>query len=307
MTLSEETQNSIRKMLLDRASIRQISEELGVSKSTVQKYKKQMPQLVQDFEEDENVEEKLTKAEQKFAKKIEKERYLYEDEIEGWTYHITKQDARLKTSGLWWSGIVYPESAPPDWIEKLKATGMRIAISPLHDKDTWSHDSPKVVCANGEIIEAGARYKAGDRKKEHYHFIGISDQRMSYQDANNLIRNITHGPYIQKCRSLKNAYDYFLHINAPEKYQGYIKEDIQRLNNFHIEPNKYEKGIMQDEILQTIKAKNFTNMDEVVEYYLGQPEYIALLAAKPALVTSYVNSLWKKANPQGRIQHVKII
>ena len=34
-----------------------------------------------------------------------------------------------------WTFLVYPESAPADWVSKLQATGLPVAISPLHDKD----------------------------------------------------------------------------------------------------------------------------------------------------------------------------
>ena len=34
-----------------------------------------------------------------------------------------------------WAFVVYPESAPSDWIEQLQQRGVVGAISPLHDKD----------------------------------------------------------------------------------------------------------------------------------------------------------------------------
>ena len=34
-----------------------------------------------------------------------------------------------------WDIIIYPESAPTNWLELLEETRMEIAISPLHDKD----------------------------------------------------------------------------------------------------------------------------------------------------------------------------
>ena len=49
-----------------------------------------------------------------------------------------------------WTFLVYPESAPADWVSKLQATGLPVAISPLHDKD---------INPDGEL------------KKAHYHVI----------------------------------------------------------------------------------------------------------------------------------------
>ena len=314
MAITEEKRNLVRKRLLDGVSYNEIAAEFGISKNTIIRIKKKMPASALETHDtgDNSIRFDnstfLTKLEAKFAEKIRKEIWLYEDVEEGWCYHLSKSDCRLKTSGMWWTGIVYPESAPDRWVERLRDQGFRIAISPLHDKDWWDHDSPEVVNPEtGEIIPEGARYKKGDRKKAHWHIIVVSDQRMSYQDANNTIRNITHGPYVQKCRSLRNAYDYFLHINAPEKYQHYDKAEIRVFNNFHIEPNKYETGLLQAEMLREIKDHNADEMYLVVDLFIDSPEYLVILAAKPGLFTSFVRSLWKKNHPEGNIQKVQIV
>lgn len=313
--ISTDKKNLIRKRLCQGASVTDIVNEVQVSRMTVHRVKKELPPDVigksegnQDDLSTVNISTLLTKEEAKFARKYGKEVDLFEDEEEGWTYHLTKEDYRMKTSGLWWSFIAYPESVPENWIEKLRHTGLRFAISPLHDKDTWNHDSPEAVDAEtGEIIPRGARYKAGDPKKAHWHGIVVSDKSMSAKDANAVIRKCTNGPYVQKCRSLRNAYEYFLHINAPEKYQGYDKDDIQCFNNFQLEPNKYETGILQNEILKMMRDQNLTTMDKVVEAYIDQPEYITVLAGKPGIFSSYANALWRKENPEGRVQRVKVI
>lgn len=306
--LSEEKRQLIRKRLIEGAKISDIVTETGVSRKTVSRYKKETPiNVLRELNDEDDIKDAYTcysTTERKYVEKIKKEVDLYEDEIEGWVYHLSEDDMIWRTSGLWWSAIVYPESAPKDWTDKLRAQGFRIAISPLHDKDVWSHDSPRMVTVDGKIIEKGERYKAGSRKKAHWHVIIVSDTRMSYPDVDNTIRKITNGPHIQKCRSLRNAYDYFLHINAPEKYQGYDKKDIQVYNGFRLEPNKYEQGMLQDEILRTIKEQELITMDALIDYYIGQPEYIMILSAKPGIFTSYVNGLWKRKNPEGSIKQV---
>ena len=42
-----------------------------------------------------------------------------------------------------WAFVVYPESAPSDWIEQLQLSGAQFAISPLHDKDLNATGEPK--------------------------------------------------------------------------------------------------------------------------------------------------------------------
>lgn len=312
--VSEEKQNLIRKRHLQGHSIKDIAQETGVSEKTVSKYIKNAPAppKVSGKSEDTSLQldytTVLTKREEVLAKKILAQVALYEDTEEGWSYHLTAHDDRIGQQGLWWSFVVYPESAPDNWLERLKATGMQIAISPLHDKDSWNHDSPEMVNAEtGEIIEKGARYKIGDRKKAHWHCIAKTDKKTSWREMNALLQNITHCPYIQKCRSLKGAFEYFLHLNSPEKYQGYFKDEIMKLNGFAIEPTKYEQGILYDEIVTTIIEQAFTKWTEVCIWYHGQPEYMLLLSSRPAIITEVLKDNWRRENPDGRVQRVQLV
>ena len=316
--LTEAKKTLIRKRVLQGVPNKEIAREVQCDVRTIRRIKKEMPAPVNFPKEEESADKSyfpvydystsLTKKEEALCTKILKEVWLYEDIEEGWTYHLTKHNETLRQSGLWWVMIVYPDSAPFNWVQVLRARGYRIAISPLHDKDTWNHDSPECVnVETGEIIPKGARYKAGDPKKAHWHVIVCTDTKTSYREINEELQRICHCPYIQKCRSLKNAYEYFLHINNPEKYQGYDKDEIQTYNNFHIEPNKFEIGIMTDEILTVILEKQITDMLDLIAYYLGQIEYEQIMWNKPGLFTAACNGMWRRLNPEGKTQLVKIV
>lgn len=312
--VSEEKENLIRKRHLQGHSAKDIAQEVGLSEKTVRKYIKNAPAPLTASAKSEDTSLQvdyttvLTKREEVLAKKILAQVALYEDTDEGWSYHLTAHDDRIRQQGLWWSFVVYPESAPENWIERLNATGMQIAISPLHDKDTWDHPSPEMVNAEtGEIIEKGARYKTGDRKKAHWHCIAKTDRKTGWREMNALLQGITHCPYIQKCRSLKGAYEYFLHINDSKKYQGYFKDEIIKLNGFVIEPTKYEQGILYDEIVTTIIEQKLTKWTEVCIWYHGQPEYMLLLSSRPAIITEVLKDNWRVQNPDGRVQRVQLV
>lgn len=313
-TITENKQNLIRKRLLQGHSIKDIALETGVSERTVLRYKKMSPEPLKVSASSEDTDLQLdyttvlSKREEKIAKKILKEVALYEDDVEGWTYHLTAHDDRIRQQGLWWSFIVYDDSVPENYIEKLQATGMQVALSPWHDKDTWSHDSPEMVNAEtGEIIPKGARYKMGDRKKMHRHGIVKTDKKCSWREMNTLLQNMLHCPYIQKCRSLKNAYDYFLHINAPEKYQNYEKDEIIKMNGFVVEPTKFEQGVLYDEVAQKILDYEFTTWTQLFRLYQGQPEYILLLSSRPTMFTKLLDDNWRNQHPDGRTHMVKIV
>lgn len=313
-TVSEDKQNLIRKRHLQGYTVKDIAREVGLSEKTVSKYIKNAPAppRVSGKSEDTSLQidytTVLTKREELLTKKISAEVALYEDTDEGWTYHLTKHDDRIRQQGLWWSAIAYPESVPDNWIECLKATQMQIAISPLHDKDSWNHDSPEMVDAEtGEIIPKGARYKVGERKKAHWHIIVKCDKKTSWREMNALLQKILHCPYIQKCRSLRSAFDYFLHINDPEKYQGYFKDEIIRMNGFVIEPTKFEQGILYDEIVHNIIEYKFTRWTDVFTFYHGQPEYVLLLSSRPAVITEVLKDNWRVQHPDGRVQLVQLV
>lgn len=304
--MTEEKVNLIFSRLRENRTISEIAEELQISEITVKRYKKSLKVSLEQRENIVNTNsdieidysKMLTKKESLYVEKIQKELLLYDDVDEGWVYHLSKADLRFKQSGCWWSAIVYPDSAPSGWIEKLKAQGFRFAISPLHDKDTWNHDSPETVDPDtGEITPKGKIYKTGDRKKAHWHTIVVVDKRTSFVEMNDIMQKITNCPYIQKCRSLRNSYDYFLHINAPEKYQGYEKDEIQVYNGFHIEPTKYEMNLVSMEMIRLIQEHDLLEWCEVVEFFQNDPEFSLILSTRTAFFSAYVKSRYYSRNP----------
>lgn len=316
--VTEEKLKLIQKRYLCGHTAKDIAFEVGLSEKTVRKYINQYkknapaPLLTPVNAEDDclhiDYTTVLTKKEEQIAKKILAEIALFEDPIEGWSYHLTKHDDRIRQQSLWWNFIIYADSVPDDYLDRLQASHMQIALSPWHDKDVWKHDSPEMFDpTTGEIIPKGARYKAGDRKKTHRHGIAKCDKKMSWREMNAYLQNMLHCPYIQKCISLKNSFDYFLHINDPEKYQGYFKDEIIKMNGFIIEPTKIEQGILLDEIAYNILERKFTSWSEIFRFYHGQPEYIMMVTSKPAAITELLRDNWRLTNPDGRVQKVEIV
>lgn len=311
MAINNEQKEEVKGLLLDGATLEEVVEATGVSRRTVARIKKELtetsPELAQTLSEN-KYNRYIQKSEAKYLIKIEKEKELFEDIEEGWTYHLTAEEIRHRESSKWWSFIVYPESAEPNWKEKLQLLGCELAISPLHDKDLWTHDSPEVVDEEtGEIIEEkGSRYKCGTKKKSHWHCIIKFDRTISYKEANELVRKITNGPYLQKCMSLKGQYEYFTHMNNPEKYQ-YEKSEIERYNGFIIEATQTDRIIMIDEIGRVIAEKEFIDLGEVRKHYEGQYEYINVIALKGYYFEKLTQVNFRRKFPEGRTQKVRLV
>lgn len=314
--LTDEKQALIRKRLLQEMAIKDIAIEAQVSESTVKRYKKSLPPALnkpQMQAGDDNIQINyttlMTKKEEANATKIMKQLMLYDDPEEGWVWHLAKGDFRLKTHSRWWRAIVYPDSAPPHWIDRLKSMGYKVAISPLHDKDTWNHDSPMMTDPEtGEVIAKGHFYKMGDRKKAHWHIIVMVDVSIGYTEMNNELQKICHCPYIQRCTSPKGAYEYFLHINDPDKYQGYFKDDIQTYNGFQIELTKTDQIKLQQEMINIIDKHDVTEWCDCVRLFNDDFEFSQVLSSRTTYFLSYVKSRYYKANPnQVKRSEVKVV
>lgn len=309
--ISNNQKEEIKRLLLDGATLEETAEATGVSRRTVAGIKKELtetsPELAQQLNEN-KYNRNILKSEAKFLDKIKKEQILFEDIEEGWTYHLTAEELRHRESSKWWSFIVYPESAGKDWKERLRLLGCELAISPLHDKDLWTHDSPEIIDEEtGEIIEEkGSKYKCGERKKAHWHCIIKFEKTIKYKEANRIVRTITNGPYLQKCMSLKGQYEYFTHMNNPEKYQ-YEKDEIERYNGFIIEATQTDRIIMIDEIGRVIAEKGFLDLGEVRKHYEGQYEYINVIALKGYYFEKLTQVNFRKQFPEGRTQRVKLV
>lgn len=71
-----------------------------------------------------------------------------------------------KEKARYFTFLLYPESIPEDWEEKLELLGVPIAISPLHDMDEKTN---KAKWASDDVVRNGKHYK-----KPHYHGIYVS-------------------------------------------------------------------------------------------------------------------------------------
>jgi Plasmid replication protein. len=110
-----------------------------------------------------------------------------------------------------WTFLVYPESAPADWVKKLQETGLQAAISPLHDKDIDPDGQPK---------------------KAHFHVIVCYSGPTSYNVVLSLTQSLGQ-PIPKPLEQVRGMYRYFTHMDNPDKFQ-YNAADISTLNGFNI-------------------------------------------------------------------------
>lgn len=113
----------------------------------------------------------------------------------------------------------YPESAPEDWLERLRETRFEFAISPLHEND---------------------KNEDGSTKKPHYHAIFHTPGNSPWMVKRaTKILNATEVPangHIEPAFNVRGSQRYLIHLDDPDKSQFNEGRDaILLLNDFPLD------------------------------------------------------------------------
>lgn len=148
-----------------------------------------------------------------------------------------------------WAFVLYPESAPADWQERIKISGLMAAISPLHGLDL----NP-----------------TGEPKKPHYHIMLVYSGPTTYNAVAKFTASL-NATIPQALESVRGMYRYFTHKDNPEKYQ-YSEEDIITLNGFNIadlvELSKSEVNEIKAKILKLIREVGIMEYSSLVDFLI---------------------------------------
>lgn len=103
-----------------------------------------------------------------------------------------------------WAGVVYPDSAPEDWIDRLRSLMVDAFVSPLHDKD---------CNADGEV------------KKAHWHVLLMFGSMKTQEQAREAMEQFGCTVSPERVRNMRGYARYLCHLDNPEKYQ-YNQADV---------------------------------------------------------------------------------
>lgn len=148
-----------------------------------------------------------------------------------------------------WGGVVYPESAPEDWIDTLKLKGISFAVSPLHDKDV----NP-----------------TGEKKKAHWHIILSFPGPTTDKTVKQIMDEIGQ-PLPIALESVRGYFRYFTHKDNPEKYQ-YDSTQIQLFNGFDVTDilNNFEVFQFLKEIQVMVIEHDIVEYSDLLDYLMQQ-------------------------------------
>ena len=147
-----------------------------------------------------------------------------------------------RITGRSWAFVMYPESMPEDWKDRVVEMGIPMAVSPLHDKDI----NP-----------------TGEEKKPHYHVIVYYENPTTFNSVKTNVCDRLNATIPIKLESMRGMYRYHLHLDNPEKYQ-YDDRDRTFLNGFDID---FANKLTKTEINKRIREiHTFINDNDIREY-----------------------------------------
>lgn len=94
--------------------------------------------------------------------------------------------------------VVYPESAPADWMERLEQTHIAAMVSPLHALDTLP---------------------TGEVKKAHYHVLWRYDGVKTPAQAQEVVTLIGGAGAVEIVADYRGYARYLCHLDSPDKAQ----------------------------------------------------------------------------------------
>lgn len=169
--------------------------------------------------------------------------------------------------------IVYPDSAPSNWLDILSDFHIQAFISPLHDSDT----------TNG----------GQEHKKEHYHVMVMFDSVKTQEQAEELFKHI-NGVGCLPLNSTRSYARYLCHLDDPNKFQ-YSTSDVVALGGADymttIGTMSDKFGVVK-QLIQYINENDVRYFNKLVDYAQENNEmwFDCLLNHSSYFIKEYIKS-----------------
>lgn len=196
-----------------------------------------------------------------------------------------KKEKKLNIKSRNWTILIYPDSAPTDWEDRL--AGLTYCYC-LHNKD---------------------KDENGNLKKAHIHVLLTFEGTVTYNTMKELTDSLT-SPIPQPARSLRGTIRYLIHADNKEKYH-YKREDIvsvgmdeqieQAFENKKTDQQKQkERASMAYKLANIISTQKFFNWGQLMEYLknLDDPELTDYTCNHAYLTTQFLTSTWREKDKQ---------
>lgn len=146
-----------------------------------------------------------------------------------------------------WSFIVYPDSAPKNWVEIIQEERVPFVVSPIHDSDV------------NELT--------GELKKAHFHVLITYSSVKTFEQVKELTDSLK-STIPQKCKSVKGSVRYMAHLDNPDKAQYEIK-DIVGYNGFDVMAQirtATDRYVMISEMADYVESNDIIEFADLFNY-----------------------------------------
>lgn len=169
-----------------------------------------------------------------------------------------------------WVFIVYPESAPEDWRDRLDEFRIPWVESPLHDMD----------------INPGT----GEIKKPHWHICLVADGVKSFEQICEITGSV-NGTFPQPVFSLRGQIRYFAHLDNPEKHQYSVDSIIAHMGadlEAYLMPTRSQRYRYIADMLQWCRDNDIIEFQDLMDYAMADrmEDWFPLLCDSCAIVVS---------------------
>ena len=175
-----------------------------------------------------------------------------------------------------WAFILYPDSAPSNYIDILRSLMVQACISPLH--------------------------APADDLKSHYHAVLLFGSVKSYEQVLSITK-LFNGTFPIPVHDIRQYVRYLIHADNPEKEQFSGMEQIQTFGGLDVgkyfSMSQINKRDIFREIMGFIKDNPFIMYCDLIDYCLTERlDWLELLQSNLAVnkvITEYLWS-WQKKN-----------
>jgi hypothetical protein len=176
--------------------------------------------------------------------------------------------------------VVYPESAPADWLAVLDSLHVPAFVSPLHDADVNADNTPK---------------------KAHYHVLLMFAGVKTREQAQAVIDAIG-GVGCESVSTVRGYARYLVHADNPEKAQ-YSKGDVRAFGGADYDAVTHlptDDVKITREMMQFIRANQISSFAQFADACAIEHEdwFRALVTKSTYFIKEYIKSLvWETSQP----------
>ena len=173
-----------------------------------------------------------------------------------------------------WAFILYPESAPKEWLSVILDEMTPFVVSPLHDSD----------------VNEGT----GELKKAHYHILITYSNVKTFEQVKELTDRL-NAPIPQMAKNVIGAVRYMAHLDNPDKAQ-YQKSDIKAYGGFDLDSifklSSTDKKQISKDILHYVMENEITEYFILTKYALeNNDDWYDYLSSNSYMVMNFIKSL----------------